>query len=335
VKGPAAAGVHPLLSVENLGVRFPSRNGTVRALNGVTFRLEAGRTLGLVGESGCGKSVLCRCLLRLLPSGVRIGPEARVVFDGTDLLRLKEKALNRIRGKEMAMVFQDPIGTLHPLMTVGRQVAEPLVHHMGAHPADARRKAVALLASVGIPTPDRRADAYPHQLSGGMRQRAAIAVALACGPRLLVADEPTTALDVTVAAEILDLLDRLQAARGMAMILVSHDLAVVAGRAHETAVMYAGRIVEQGPTEVLFQRPRMPYTRMLLDARPRLEDLPHTRLASIEGHLPDPTRSGAGCPFAPRCPRARTRCRETAPRLREAGEGEHRFACWYPEGEGG
>ncbi len=322
-----------LLEVKDLRVHFSTPRGVLRAVDGVSFSLETGRTLGIVGESGCGKSMLCRSLLRLLPHSAVVPQKARVVFDGVDLLSLKEKELRRIRGREIAIVLQDPLSSLHPLMRIGRQIAEPLIHHVGIHPEEARLKAVDLLSAVGIPAPAKRAEQFPHHLSGGMRQRVAIAMALACQPRLLVADEPTTALDVTVQAEILDLLAQLQRSQRMAMILVTHDLRVAAGRTHETAVMYAGKIVERAPTEKLFDRSRMPYTRALLAAIPRLNYPAHTPLPAINGQLPDLIARQPGCRFAPRCPKALPRCREEEPPLRSNGLERHWFACWYPEGE--
>lgn len=322
-----------MLSVEDLCVSFSTPRGTVHAVDGVSFSLETGKTLGIVGESGCGKSMLCRCLLRLLPPSALVPKEGKVVFDGVNLLALEEKKIRQIRGREIAIVLQDPLSSLHPLMKIGRQIAEPLIHHIGIHPEEARLKAVELLSAVGIPAPAERADQFPHHLSGGMRQRVAIAIALACQPRLLVADEPTTALDVTVQAEILDLLAQLQRSHRMAMILVTHDLRVAAGRTHETAVMYAGKIVERAPTEKLFDRSRMPYTRALLAAIPRLKNQAHTPLPVIQGQPSDPISRPLGCRFAPRCPKAMPRCQEEEPPLRSNGLGRHWFACWYPEGE--
>jgi peptide/nickel transport system ATP-binding protein len=326
--------VAALLAVEDLSVDFSTPRGAVHALDGVSFSLETGKTLGIVGESGCGKSVLCRCLLRLLPSSAVVPKNARVVFDGVDLLSLKEKELRYIRGRQIAIVLQNPLSSLHPLMKIGNQIAEPLIHHIRIHPEEARLKAVKLLSAVGIPAPEKRADQFPHQLSGGMRQRVVIAMALACRPRLLIADEPTTALDVTVQAETLDLLAQLQRRHRMAMILVTHDLRVAAGRTHETAVMYAGKIVERAPTEKLFDHSRMPYTRALLAAIPRLKNSAHTPLPVINGQLPDLLALQVGCRFAPRCPKTLPRCKKEEPPLRSNGHDRHWFACWYPEGEG-
>lgn len=323
----------PLLSVEDLCVSFPTPREVVHAVDGVSFFLETGKTLGIVGESGCGKSMLCRSLLRLLPRSAVVPKKARAVLDGVDLLSLNEEALRRLRGRKIAIVLQNPLSSLHPLIKIGRQIAEPLIHHMGMHPTDARRKVVELLVSVGIPAPEKRADQFPHQLSGGMRQRVAIAMALSCHPRLLIADEPTTALDVTVQAEILDLLAQLQQKHRMAMILVTHDFRVAIGRTHETAVMYAGKIVERAPTEKLFDHSRMPYTRALLAAIPRLKNPAHTPLPAINGQPPDLLALQSGCRFAPRCPKVLPRCQEEEPPLRSNGLERHWFACWYPEGE--
>ncbi len=294
-------------------------------MDGVSFELDAGRTLGIVGESGCGKTVLSRSLLRLNPvSG------GRVVFDGTDLLGLDEAELRAVRGRDVSIVFQDPMSSLNPVLTIGRQVGETLVVHLGMSRRAARERARELLAAVGIPSPAARLDEYPHQLSGGMRQRVTIAMALACEPRLLIADEPTTALDVTVQAQILDLLKQQQEERGMAMILISHDLGVVAGRTDEIAVMYAGRIVERAPTRMLFSRVRMPYTEALLRAIPRLEEPSHTRLLAIGGRPPDLVSPPPGCRFSPRCHRVQDRCRRDDPPLMPDAEAGHAFACWYP-----
>jgi peptide/nickel transport system ATP-binding protein len=325
-----------LLQVEDLSVRIPVARGTVRAVERVSFSVERGKTLALVGESGSGKSMLCRAVMGILPGNAAIAGKARICFDGRDLTCLPDKELNRIRGREIGMVLQNPLSSLNPVLTVGRQVMEPMRYHLGISTGEARRRALELLRAVGVPQPEARLKSHPHQLSGGMRQRVAIAIALACDPKLLIADEPTTALDVTVQAEILNLLGRLQKERGMAMILVSHDLGVVAGRAFDTAVMYAGRIVEQAPTAELFQRMRMPYTRALFDAIPRIDDPPHTPLKAVDGQPPDLSAEQSGCPFAPRCPRAQERCRGEEPPLTEdEGARNHRYACWFPYRSGG
>ncbi len=316
----------PLLSVEGVSVELPTPRGALRAVDGVDLALAPGQTLGIVGESGCGKTMLARAVLQLLPKRARLG--GRVMFEGQDLARLSPAALRRLRGPAIAVVFQDPMSSLNPVLTIGSQLAETLHAHLGISGAAAVARSVGLLTDVGIPAPEQRLRQYPHQLSGGMRQRVAIAIALSCEPRLLIADEPTTALDVTVQAQILDLLAREQRRRRMAVILITHDLGVVAGRTEEVAVMYAGRVVERAPTASLFAGMRMPYTQALLAAIPKLDAAPHTRLPAIAGRLPDPTRPLPGCSFAPRCPRAERACREAKPAL--DGSGAHAFACWRP-----
>jgi peptide/nickel transport system ATP-binding protein len=316
-----------LLEIDDLSVEFATERGPLRAVCGVSLSVGASRVLGIVGESGSGKTMLSRAVLQLLPQNARVSGSVR--FDGRDLFRLQREALRRLRGREIAVVFQDPMTSLNPVLTVGSQIAEGLREHLGLGPRQALARAVALLAEVGIPEPERRAGQYPHQMSGGMRQRVAIAIALSCEPRLLIADEPTTALDVTIQAQILDLLARERRARRMAMVLITHDLGVVAGRTDEVAVMYAGRIVEQAPTRTLFKDMRSPYAEALMAAIPKLRAPPHTRLSAITGAPPDPTRPAPGCPFEPRCRYARERCRSEAPRLAGATEG-HQYACWFP-----
>ncbi|KAF0218440.1 MAG: peptide/nickel transport system ATP-binding [Geobacteraceae bacterium] len=317
-----------LLLLDNLSVHIPVPGGILRAVDGVSLSLEPGKTLAIVGESGCGKSMLCRAIMGILPGAAAVG--GRIVFAGEDLRTLSEKGLNGIRGRRIGIVLQDPMSSLNPVIKIGQQIAEPMRHHLRMPAAGAMERAVSLLDSVGIPQPAQRVDCYPHQLSGGMRQRVAIAIALACDPQLLIADEPTTALDVTVQAEILNLLGRLQKERNMGMILVTHDLGVVAGRAHDTAVMYAGRIVEQAQTPELFDRMRMPYTRALFDSVPRLDDPPNRVLPAIDGQPPDLAALPPGCRFAPRCMRAQERCRVEEPSLVENGREDHRYACWFP-----
>jgi peptide/nickel transport system ATP-binding protein len=285
----------------------------------------AGRTLGIVGESGCGKTVLSRSLLRL----TRVAG-GRIVFDGRDLVTMDESELREVRGRAMSIVFQDPMTSLNPVLTIGAQIVESLTHHLKLGRRAARERARELLAAVGIPSPAARLDEYPHQLSGGMRQRVTIAMALSCEPKLLIADEPTTALDVTVQAQILDLLERERDVRGMAMILISHDLGVVAGRTDEIAVMYAGKIVERAPTRTLFANTRMPYTHALLQAIPRLDQPSHSRLLAIGGRPPDLVAPPPGCRFHPRCGRAQERCRTDEPELEPDAEAGHAYACWYP-----
>ena len=319
-----------LLLVENLRTFLPTPAGCVHAVDGISFVLEPGKTLGLVGESGCGKTMTAYAVMGLLPRKAVIDRESTIKFRGRNLVDLPDSQMRRILGHDMAMVFQDPMSSLNPVVKVGRQIVEVLIHHLKIDKRSARDRAIELLNQVGIPMAKRRCDQYPHQLSGGLRQRVAIAIALACEPQLLIADEPTTALDVTVQAEILDLLANLQEEKQMAMILITHDLGIVAGRTHETAVMYAGKIVEQAPTHELFNKIYMPYTRALFDAVPRLANPPHTPLQAIGGHPPDPIDPPPGCRFAPRCPRAGQRCREIEPALRKIEGHNHRFACWYP-----
>ncbi|MBN9562450.1 MAG: ABC transporter ATP-binding protein [Alphaproteobacteria bacterium] len=314
-----------LLSVEDVSVELPTPRGALRAVDGVDLALAPGRTLGVVGESGSGKTMLSRAILQLLPKRARLG--GRVMFEGQDLARLSPAALRRLRGPAVAVVFQDPMSSLNPVLTIGTQIVETLHAHLGMARHAATQRAVELLGSVGIPAPEQRLRQYPHQLSGGMRQRVAIAIALSCEPRLLIADEPTTALDVTVQAQILDLLAREQRRRHMAMILITHDLGVVAGRTDEVAVMYAGRVVERAPTPELFAAMRMPYTQALLAALPKLDAPPHTLLPAIAGRPPDPTRRPPGCAFAARCDRAEEDCRAARPPLTAEA---HQFACLHP-----
>jgi oligopeptide/dipeptide ABC transporter ATP-binding protein len=324
---PATDG--PLLHVESLRTSFDVQGERLVAVDDVSFALAAGRTLAIVGESGSGKTVLSRSIMQILPrTGVQTS--GRVVFGGRDLMALDDRALQQVWGRQIAMILQDPMSSLTPTLTIGRQISESLQWHLKMGRRQARDRSAELLASVGIPSPAAALSRYPHQLSGGLRQRVCIAIALACSPLLLLADEPTTSLDVTVQAQILDLLGAQQSEREMAMILVTHDLAVVAGRADETIVMYAGRIVERAPTRRIFAAPRMPYTRGLLDSIPRLSDPSHTPLTAIPGRPPELIRLGPGCPFAPRCPRVQDRCRSEAPPLTETDDGDHWYACWYP-----
>ncbi|MBS0223039.1 MAG: ABC transporter ATP-binding protein [Proteobacteria bacterium] len=317
-----------LLSLEGVSVELPTPRGALRAVDRVDLTLMPGHTLGIVGESGCGKTMLSRAILQLLPKRAKLA--GSVTFGGRDLAALSPEALRKLRGPELAVVFQDPMTSLNPVLTIGTQLVETLQAHLGMERAAARRRSVELLAAVGIPAPEQRLRQYPHQLSGGMRQRVAIAIALSCEPRLLVADEPTTALDVTVQAQILDLLAREQKRRHMAMILITHDLGVVAGRTDEVAVMYAGRVVERAPTPKLFAHMRMPYTEALLAAIPKLDSPPHTALPAIAGRPPDPTRPMPGCSFAPRCRYADDRCREAKPPLIDPGRSGGLYACWHP-----
>jgi peptide/nickel transport system ATP-binding protein len=317
-----------LLSVEDVAVDLPTARGNLRAVDRVELALEAGKTLGIVGESGCGKTMLSRAILQLLPKKAKLS--GRVMFDGQDLTRCSAEALRKLRARSLAVVFQDPMTSLNPVLTVGTQLIETLQEHLELDALAARKRSIELLAAVGIPAPEQRLAQYPHQLSGGMRQRVAIAIALSCEPKLLIADEPTTALDVTIQAQILDLLAREQKRRHMAMIIITHDLGVVAGRTDEVAVMYAGRVVERAPTQLLFKQMRMPYTEALLAAIPKLETAPHTPLPAISGRPPDPTRPLKGCSFAPRCRYVGSRCEAEKPPLAAAETASHQYACFHP-----
>jgi peptide/nickel transport system ATP-binding protein len=320
--------VSALLSVEDVAVDLPTPRGNLRAVDHVDLEVAAGRTLGIVGESGCGKTMLSRAILQLLPKKAKLA--GRVLFDGQDLVRLGADALRKLRARSLAVVFQDPMTSLNPVLTIGTQLIETLREHLALDLSAARARSIALLAEVGIPAPEQRLTQYPHELSGGMRQRVAIAIALSCEPRLLIADEPTTALDVTIQAQILDLLAREQRRRHMAMILITHDLGIVAGRTDEVAVMYAGRVVERAPTPKLFKSMRMPYTQALLAAIPKLDSKPHAPLPAITGRPPDPTRPLQGCSFSPRCRYAAARCQREKPVLREAEVADHGYACFNP-----
>jgi peptide/nickel transport system ATP-binding protein len=323
-----------LLAVENLSTKFKTPRGLVRAVDGVSFTLDRGRSLGIVGESGSGKTVLSRSIMGLLPrrSAVRGGS---VHFEGARIDNLSIKAMREYWGKEMAMIFQDPMTSLNPLMKIGKQITEGLKIHLGMSPADAGDTAEKLLFEVGIPEPRQRLSQYPYELSGGMRQRVMIAIAMACGPTLLFADEPTTALDVTVQAQILDLLEAQRRDRNMSLILVTHDLGVVAGHTDEIIVMYAGKIIERAPTSVLFTQMRHPYTEALLASIPKIEDPSHTRLSAIAGRPPDLVNPPQGCRFAPRCHYAQDRCHQTEPPLIAGDHPEHFYACWFPVATGG
>jgi len=329
-KAAAAAEAH-LLRVTDLKTHFKSPRGLVKAVDGVSLSLDRGKTLGVVGESGSGKTILARSIMGLLPRH-NLVREGAIVYEGTDVIDFSPDEMRSFWGSEMAMVFQDPMTSLNPVVRIGRQITESLELHLNMSKDDAREQALALLSSVGIPEPAQRLDEYPHQLSGGMRQRVTIAIALACGPKLLFADEPTTALDVTVQAQILNLLGQQQKERFMAMILVTHDLGVVAGRTDEIIVMYGGKVVEQAPTEALFANMKMPYTEALLASIPKLSDRSHTRLSAIPGRPPDLVHPPKGCNFAPRCPYAQPRCHEESPPLVEAETPGHFYRCWFPVG---
>ncbi|MGC9961787.1 MAG: ABC transporter ATP-binding protein [Acidimicrobiales bacterium] len=321
----------PLLQVEDVKTYFQTAHGLVRSVDGVTFDLERGRTLAIVGESGSGKSVLSQSIMGLLPPH-GVVREGRVRFGDVDLTKASVNELRDLWGAQIAMIFQDPATALNPVVRVGRQVTESLRYHLAMSRDDARQTAIALLRSVGLPEPEQRLRWYPHQFSGGMQQRIVIAVAIACGPKLLLADEPTTGLDVTVSAQILDLINRLQQERYMSVILVTHDLGVVTGRADDVLVMYAGKIVERAPTAVLFRDMRMPYTEALLRSAPRLANPSHTRLHAIPGSPPNPADLPQGCRFAARCPYVQSKCIAEEPPLRDADSPNHQYACWYPVG---
>ncbi len=318
-----------VLRAEKLGVAFRIPGGRTQAVDGVTFELRHGETLGLVGESGSGKTLTSLALMRLLESPPAELSADSIVFEGRDLLGLSEAEMADLRGARLSMIFQEPMTSLNPLMTVGRQIDEPLVRHLGLSSAEARARSEALLARVGIPRPSEAAQRYPHQLSGGMRQRVMIAIALACRPSELVADEPTTALDVTIQAQILDLLRELQDELGTAILLITHDLAVIAETAHRVAVMYAGRIVETGPVAALFATPLHPYTEGLLRSIPRITRIREAELPEIPGMVPAPGQLPAGCAFAPRCAFADAACHAERPTLMPA-DGGREVACWKP-----
>ena len=318
----------PLLEVEDLRVHFWTRRGTVHAVNGITFSIAPGETLGLVGESGCGKSVTALALMGILPRAGRV-VDGGARFEGADLFARSEREWQRFRGKEIAMIFQDPMTSLNPVLTIGRQLREAIDVHLDLDKGEARKRVVELLDRVGIPNARVRAADYPHQFSGGMRQRAMIAMSLACEPKLLIADEPTTALDVTIQAQILDLLRELVIERDTALILITHDLGVVAGMCERVNVMYAGTLVETGRAEQLFAHPRHPYTLGLLQSVPRLDAGRQQSLQPIEGAPPNMLTELRGCPFVPRCRFRVDVCSEQLPILEERGHGQ-RAACFNP-----
>ena len=334
------ANINPLLRVENLRTHFHTRDGVVRAVDGVSFQVLPGETLAIVGESGCGKSVTALSILRLLAMPPARIVDGRIEFDGRDLLALSEPEMRAVRGNAISMIFQEPMTSLNPVLTVGRQIAESLEVHRGMSQSAALARAVEMLHKVNIPEAERRVRQYPHEMSGGMRQRVMIAMALACGPRLLIADEPTTALDVTIQAQILELMRALRDSGegngnggAASIILITHDLGVVAEMAHRVVVMYAGRKVEEAPVEELFARPRHPYTRGLLGSMPHLGDSVNEtgkRLVEITGMVPSLKEAMSGCLFAPRCPQASERCRREVPVLEQFMPG-HWAACWHPE----
>jgi oligopeptide transport system ATP-binding protein len=316
------------LKIKDLTTRFYTEDGVVYAVNGVSYTLEDGEILGVVGESGCGKSVHALSIMGLIPSPPGKIEKGEVLFDGRDLLKASQNELRDIRGSQIAMVFQDPMTSLNPVFTVGDQIMEALKIHLGMNNKQARERAAELLSIVGIPDAKQRVDDYPHQFSGGMRQRAMIAMALSCNPKLLIADEPTTALDVTIQAQIVDLVKRLQENLGMAVMWITHDLGVVAEIADNINVMYAGYIVERGSVRDIFKRTRHPYTLGLLGSLPRLDEAPGTELVAIPGLPPDLLSLPKGCPFVYRCMYAVDRCLEEMPPLEQTDGINHTVACW-------
>ena len=320
----------PLLVVEDLKTYFRTDGGVARAVDGVSFSLNRGETLGLVGESGCGKSVTSLSVMRLIPSPPGEIVSGRIRFRGNDLLGMSDSDMRGVRGNDIAMIFQEPMTSLNPVFTCGFQIDEAVMLHQGLNREAARKKTVEMLNRVGIPDPDQRADEYPHQLSGGMRQRVMIAMALSCNPDILIADEPTTALDVTIQAQILELMAQLQSEFGMAVLMITHDLGVIAEVADRVAVMYAGKIVEAAAASEVFARPKHPYTRGLLDSIPKLTERKH-RLSVIPGTVPDATQFPEACRFAPRCAFTEETCRKDEPALVPVDNG-HEAACWLAEG---
>jgi oligopeptide transport system ATP-binding protein len=316
-----------VLEVNGLKTYFRTREGVVKAVDGVSFKVGRGETLGIVGESGSGKSCTMLSILRLIqqPPGEIVAGEA--LFAGRNLMELSDREMRTVRGNGISMIFQDPMTSLNPLLTVATQIGEVLRLHMDMDRAQARKRTIELLSLVGIPEPESRLDNYPHQLSGGMRQRVMIAIGLACNPDVLIADEPTTALDVTIQAQIVDLIKRLQADIGMSIIWISHDLGVIAGLVDRVIVMYAGHVVEEAPVDQLYYEPRHPYTIGLLECLPRIDDAGDKRLTAIEGLPPMLIDSPPGCPFQPRCTRAVDKCSRETPVLKAIGSG-HRVACW-------
>lgn len=317
----------PLLEVQDLTTRFYTLDGIVHAVNGISYTVEEGDTLGIVGESGCGKSVSVLSVMGLIPEPPGKIAAGQVLYKGQDLLQLDQKQMERIRGKEIAMVFQDPMTSLNPVLTIGHQIGESLIVHLGMGQKEARRRSVELLDMVGIPQATDRYSDYPHQFSGGMRQRAMIAMALACSPNIFIADEPTTALDVTIQAQIIDLVKTLRDQLGMAVIWITHDLGIIAGLAEKVLVMYAGFFIEQGSVDDIYGDPRHPYTLALLKSVPRVDRTSKERLATISGLPPDLLGLPPGCPFAPRCTYMVEQCRKENPCLEPIGFG-HEIACW-------
>ena len=315
----------PLLEVRGLSTYFHLAHGTLKAVDGVDFSLGNGETLAIVGESGCGKSVTAYSIMRLVMPPGRI-ESGEVLFNSRDLMGLAEKEMQGLRGNQISMIFQEPMTSLNPVLTVGRQIAEGVMLHRGLSGEEARAEVIEILRQVGIPSPAARFGDYPHQMSGGMRQRVVIAMALVCNPRLLIADEPTTALDVTIQAQILELIDRMKESSGMGLILITHDLGIVAERAGNTAIMYAGRILEYAETAEIFRNPLHPYTQGLLDSLPQ-NSAPGMPLNTISGQVPELLSELKGCGFCERCPIKEWRCREEKPAMTEVGAG-HQVRCW-------
>jgi peptide/nickel transport system ATP-binding protein/oligopeptide transport system ATP-binding protein len=316
---------NPLLEVRDLTIHFFTEEGVVRAVENVSFEIYPGEILGLVGESGCGKSVTGLSLLKLIPIPPGQIISGEILFDGRGVLRLEEKEMERIRGNDISMIFQEPMSSLNPVFTIGDQIMEAILLHQGLHKAEARKRAIEMLDRVKIPSPEKRIDSYPHQLSGGMRQRAMIAMALSCQPKLLIADEPTTALDVTIQAQVLQLLKEIQRDMGMSVMLITHDLGVVSEIADRVAVMYAGRILEYGPIEAIFGKMRNPYTRGLMGSIPQLTER-KARLNAIPGQVPDPMNLPVGCKFHPRCDLMIEDCKKEEPPLFKVN-GDHFSRC--------
>ena len=320
----------PLLQVKDLYTQFDTPKGIARAVDGVSFSLERGKTLGIVGESGSGKSVLSRTIIDILAKDGSVLYDGEIIFEGRDLRALNEREMREIRGREIAMVFQDPMSSLNPVKKIGKQITEVLTKRMGMSSHLAKVRAAELINSVGIPDAEQQLGRYPMHLSGGMRQRVAIAIAIACEPKLLIADEPTTALDVTIQAQILDLLKELQNKHDMSVILITHNLGIVSGYTDDVAVMYAGKIVEKCSTDELISNPIMPYTEALMNSAPSLAYAPHTRLQAIPGLPPNLLNLPEGCSFQSRCNYKEEKCSSYAPDLTTIKDQDHKFACWYP-----
>jgi oligopeptide transport system ATP-binding protein len=316
-----------VLEVRDLHVSFDTYNGEVKAVRGVSFELKKGETLAIVGESGCGKSVTSQTIMRLIPNPPGRIKQGEILFDGKDLTKLSEREMEKIRGAEIAMIFQDPMTSLNPTMTVGRQITEGLMKHQKMSKEEAKKKAVEMLRLVGIPSPESRVNQYPHQFSGGMRQRAMIAIALSCAPKILIADEPTTALDVTIQAQIMELMKELQEKMNTSIILITHDLGVVADVADRVVVMYAGKVVETGTVEEIFYRPRHPYTWGLMASMPRLDQKKEQELLPIPGSPPNLIAPPKGCPFAARCKHVMKICQERMPDVTNISS-NHQVSCW-------